>query len=510
MKREQKVVVILLLFYLTTYHSIASTGYEFLKVPPSPVISSLADACSSFYNNASSFYCNPAILTFHFPYFTSFSPTFKSVDLYFSYIKYYQQMNYFSLFSVMDIKKIKRIGIGFTGLFYGDIELSSYNGENYTTQNKINMSSYSFLIGYGYNITDRIGIGINLKIPIEDLGNKTSIGIGTDIGGIYKYKDWDASVVIQDIGKDLKGIKESHNLPMRIKLGGNYRFYLLKKRYQKMHRIRVTGEIGKEVAGDFIGGIGIEYSFCDKAFLRNGYFIDEGGVNIRIGCGVKYKDYQMDYGYNWNNIGNIHRIGIGMRLNIGIEKEIEIETERTKEGTVLRISDKEVVLFEHNKATIKKDGYKVLDKIIEILERAKGKEILICGHTDNIGSDEYNLRLSERRAEAVYRYLARRGIKKERMSYKGYGESKPIASNKTEEGRARNRRVEIIILRLSKKERKDFNKYFYNGLDHYYREGYEYAIKEWEKALKIDPENEEVKKWIKKAKEKLKAKKKRK
>jgi len=152
MKIWWKVVVILLLLCFTTYYSIyysiASTGYEFLKVPPSPVISSLADACSSFYNNASSFYCNPAILTFHLPYFTSVSPTFKTVDLYLSYIKYYQQMNYFSLFSVMDIKKIKRIGIGFTGLFYGDIELSSYNGENYTAQNKINMSSYSVLIGY--------------------------------------------------------------------------------------------------------------------------------------------------------------------------------------------------------------------------------------------------------------------------------------------------------------------------------------------------------------------------
>ena len=73
-------------------------------------------------------------------------------------------------------------------------------------------------------------------------------------------------------------------------------------------------------------------------------------------------------------------------------------------------------------------------------------KIEIGGHTDNIGSDEYNKDLSLRRAENVYYYLISKGIDEKRMSYKGYGESQPIATNETEEGRALNRRTEFKIV----------------------------------------------------------------
>src|SRR6059036_2623110 len=70
---------------------------------------------------------------------------------------------------------------------------------------------------------------------------------------------------------------------------------------------------------------------------------------------------------------------------------------------------------------------------------------LVEGHTDSIGSDAYNQRLSERRANAVGDYMIARGIEAQRITTKGWGESKPIASNKTKEGRAQNRRVEITV-----------------------------------------------------------------
>ena len=70
----------------------------------------------------------------------------------------------------------------------------------------------------------------------------------------------------------------------------------------------------------------------------------------------------------------------------------------------------------------------------------------IAGHTDWIGTDEYNFGLSQRRANAVYNYFLKNGIKKERLSPVGYGESRPVATNATDEGRAENRRVELIIL----------------------------------------------------------------
>ena len=72
-------------------------------------------------------------------------------------------------------------------------------------------------------------------------------------------------------------------------------------------------------------------------------------------------------------------------------------------------------------------------------------EIEIHGHTDNQGEEDYNQTLSENRAKAVYNYLIGKGIAKERLSYKGFGESKPIATNDTKEGRQLNRRTEYVI-----------------------------------------------------------------
>ncbi|MFN7014845.1 MAG: OmpA family protein, partial [Bacteroidia bacterium] len=73
-------------------------------------------------------------------------------------------------------------------------------------------------------------------------------------------------------------------------------------------------------------------------------------------------------------------------------------------------------------------------------------KIEISGHTDNVSSDEFNLRLSENRAKAVVEFLVQNGIAKERLTYKGYGKSQPIATNDTEEGRQENRRVEFKII----------------------------------------------------------------
>ena len=87
-----------------------------------------------------------------------------------------------------------------------------------------------------------------------------------------------------------------------------------------------------------------------------------------------------------------------------------------------------------------------MNKLADYLASNKGIKIEIGGHTDNQGSESYNERLSSDRAKAVYDYLVNKGIDSKRMTYKGYGMSKPIASNDTEEGRALNRRTEFTIV----------------------------------------------------------------
>ena len=81
---------------------------------------------------------------------------------------------------------------------------------------------------------------------------------------------------------------------------------------------------------------------------------------------------------------------------------------------------------------------------VQVLADAPTAVIIVEGYTDSIGSDAYNLRLSERRAQAVRDYLIELGIKPSRITTKGYGKARPVASNETKEGRAENRRVEIL------------------------------------------------------------------
>jgi outer membrane protein OmpA-like peptidoglycan-associated protein len=88
-----------------------------------------------------------------------------------------------------------------------------------------------------------------------------------------------------------------------------------------------------------------------------------------------------------------------------------------------------------------------LEKLIEFLKQNPTLVIEIEGHTDNVGSQQMNQKLSEERAEEVYNYLISKGIKDYKMKYKGYGFAKPIATNDTPEGRSLNRRTEFVIIK---------------------------------------------------------------
>jgi OOP family OmpA-OmpF porin len=99
--------------------------------------------------------------------------------------------------------------------------------------------------------------------------------------------------------------------------------------------------------------------------------------------------------------------------------------------------------FDFDKATLKPEGERKVEEIVRALKDNPKQRVVIEGHTDSIGSDAYNQRLSERRADSVGRYMVSRGIDPQRITTRGHGESKPIASNKTAEGRAQNRRVDI-------------------------------------------------------------------
>lgn len=108
--------------------------------------------------------------------------------------------------------------------------------------------------------------------------------------------------------------------------------------------------------------------------------------------------------------------------------------------------DIEGVHFEFNKARLMLDSKTVLNNVAKALTNEPDVSIIIAGHTDSVGSDAYNKRLSQQRAQSVVDYLISKGIDSSRLRAVGYGESKPIADNSTDEGRERNRRVELQVI----------------------------------------------------------------
>lgn len=106
----------------------------------------------------------------------------------------------------------------------------------------------------------------------------------------------------------------------------------------------------------------------------------------------------------------------------------------------------ENVEFDFGKATLRPQSYQTLDDLVDYLKRKPDQRIEIGGHTDNVGSDAKNLKLSLERANAIVAYLTAKGVDSSRLESKGYGAEEPIEENDTEEGRQKNRRTEVKIL----------------------------------------------------------------
>jgi outer membrane protein OmpA-like peptidoglycan-associated protein len=121
----------------------------------------------------------------------------------------------------------------------------------------------------------------------------------------------------------------------------------------------------------------------------------------------------------------------------------EAKVERVGEGILVTFDS--AILFAVNSSDLSKDSQDALSKLGQSLADYEQTEIVVAGHTDSSGAEDYNQKLSERRAQAAAQFLMAQGIPAPRLSIAGYGESQPVASNETVEGRSQNRRVEIAI-----------------------------------------------------------------
>jgi outer membrane protein OmpA-like peptidoglycan-associated protein len=132
-------------------------------------------------------------------------------------------------------------------------------------------------------------------------------------------------------------------------------------------------------------------------------------------------------------------VSISTVTPMGEEREI-------KEERITITLSEEAIHFDFGSAEIKEENFPILDRIAAIIRNNPGCRVEINGHTDNVGDEERNMELSKKRAESVKKYfIEKSGLSEEIFTTKGFGETKPIASNATPEGRAKNRRVEIIL-----------------------------------------------------------------
>ena len=178
------------------------------------------------------------------------------------------------------------------------------------------------------------------------------------------------------------------------------------------------------------------------ALAASGYVVDSEGEVVTSGFGECVKNGA------WRQDLSTPECDPALAARLEAERAAELAAVEpsTPEPTLLRLSDKRNVTFELNSATLTPAAIEELDRLLgKIRELEEIQSIDVVGHTDSTGSESYNQSLSEQRAASVSEFLESRGVGAALLSTCGGGGANPVADNKTREGRAMNRRVDILI-----------------------------------------------------------------
>jgi len=178
------------------------------------------------------------------------------------------------------------------------------------------------------------------------------------------------------------------------------------------------------------------------ALAASGYVVDSEGEVVTSGFGECVKNGA------WRQDLSTPECDPALAARLEAERAAELAAVEpsTPEPTLLRLSDKRYVTFELNSATLTPAATEELDRLLgKISEFDEIESIEVVGHTDSTGLESYNQSLSEQRAASVSQFLESRGVGAALLSTFGEGEANPVADNKTREGRAMNRRVDILI-----------------------------------------------------------------
>ncbi|MEQ8204045.1 MAG: OmpA family protein [Smithellaceae bacterium] len=308
---------------------------------------------------------------------------------------------------------------GFAQVTPGSITISPTIGGYMFEGNQDMDNSLSVGLRAGYNFTKYFGIeGYAHYVPTDIENSSTNVDyLGYGLEGLYHFMPDSKFVPFFAIG-----------------VGGVH--------YSNATEDTTDGKRDK-ITADY--GVGVKYFVTENIALRADvrHVIPFDGVNNDL----------------------LYTVGLSFAFG-GAKKVVEAKpepapVEEVKPAPVVEEAKPEIiekgrttlnVEFDFDKATIKKGYYKDIDDLVTVMKQYPDLNVEIDGHTDSIGTAAYNKKLSQKRADAIKKYMVEKGgIDAKRLTAVGYGEDKPIASNKTKEGRQKNRRVEAVADYIIKK-----------------------------------------------------------
>lgn len=180
-------------------------------------------------------------------------------------------------------------------------------------------------------------------------------------------------------------------------------------------------------------------SVSDK---ESGEFIACVPSDEEYGVNVSKKGY-LFFSDNFDENTQTKNPAAKSKRKVDLTKDNNVRLEKIEVGKKITLKN---IFFDFDKATLKKASHFELNKVAQFMRENPTVKIRLCGHTDYKGTKEYNMTLSNDRAKAAYEYLVKKGVPTNRLEYKGFGAEQPIADNKTDAGRALNRRTEILII----------------------------------------------------------------
>lgn len=277
-----------------------------------------------------------------------------------------------------------------------------------------------FDIFYSRKGTDgKFGKPVNLGYPINTLGDERSLVISADgktgyyaSNALEGFGDFDLYKF--ELYQDARPVPVTY---MKGRVTDAYTAASLEARFELIDL--ESGEViiqsfSDKISGEFLVAIPVNRNYALNV-SRNGYLFHSENFELK-----EVKDRVEPY-----------------------RKNVKLTPVNTGQSVVLKN-----IFFETGSAQLKNESRVELDKLVELLQKNPTMKIEISGHTDNVGSKESNMKLSDERAKSVVNYLVKAGINSSRLTFKGYGDTQPVDDNNTAEGRANNRRTEFKVTEI--------------------------------------------------------------